>query len=71
MLSHAAWQRHFGGDPGVLGRELLLDNEPHQVIGVLPPGVFDRQRGRPLEEPASFWRLNAFTPESWPRACTG
>ena len=46
MLSHAAWQRHFGGDAAILGRDLLLDNEPHQVIGVLPPGVFDRDRAR-------------------------
>ena len=60
ILSHAAWQRHFGGDPGVLGRMLLLDNDPHEVIGVLPPGAFDRVRSRPLDEPASFWRLNAF-----------
>ena len=60
MLSHATWQRLFGADSGILGRELLLDGEPHQVIGVLPPGPFDRQRDRPLEEPASFWRLNAF-----------
>lgn len=60
MISHAAWQRHFGADPGILGRDLALDGVPHRVIGVLPPGPFDRQRGRPLEEPASFWRLNAF-----------
>ena len=62
IISHAAWQTHFGSDSGILGRELLLDNEPHQVIGVLPPGAFDRHRARPLQEPASFWRLNAFTP---------
>jgi predicted permease len=60
LISHAAWQAHFGGDPGILGRDLLLDNEPHQVIGVLPPGVFDRAHDRPLDEPASFWRLNGF-----------
>jgi len=63
ILSHAAWQLHFGGDRSVLDRELLLDNEPHRVIGVLPPGAFDRHRARPLEGPASFWRLNAFTTE--------
>jgi predicted permease len=63
MISHAAWRRHFGADPGILGRDLALDNVPHRVIGVLPPGPFDRQRARPLEEPASFWRLNAFDPE--------
>jgi predicted permease len=63
ILSHAMWQSQFGGDAGILGRDLLLDNEPHRVIGVLPPGAFDRHRARPLEQPASFWRLNAFTPE--------
>ena len=30
---------------------------------MLPPGAFDRHRARPLDEPASFWRLNAFTAE--------
>ena len=63
ILSHAAWQTYFGGDPAILNRDLMLDNEPHRVIGVLPPGAFDRHRARPLQEPASFWRLNAFTAE--------
>jgi predicted permease len=61
IISHAAWQQHFGSDPSILGRDLLLDNEPHRVIGVLPAGAFDRHRARPLDQPASFWRLNAFT----------
>ena len=61
ILSHAAWQQHFGGDHRILDRDLLLDNEPHRVIGVLPPGAFDRHKARPLDEPATFWRLNAFT----------
>ena len=63
ILSYAAWQRYFGGDERILDRDLLLDNEPHRVIGVLPAGAFDRHRARPLDEPASFWRLNSFTPE--------
>ena len=63
ILSHAAWRTYFGGDGAILNREIILDNEPHRVIGVLPPGAFDRHRARPLEEPASFWRLNAFTAE--------
>ena len=63
IISHAAWQQHFGSDPAILGRDLLLDNEPHRVIGVLPAGAFDRHRARPLDQPASFWRLNAFTEE--------
>jgi len=38
LLSFAEWQRGFGGDPGVLGRRLeLVDEDPLEVIGVLPP----------------------------------
>ena len=61
VLSHAAWQHYFGRDPAILERDVLLDDVPFRVIGVLPPGAFDRHKARPLDEPASFWRLNAFT----------
>lgn len=37
VLSHAFWQRHYGGDPSVLGRQLLLDNQTSTIIGVMPP----------------------------------
>jgi putative ABC transport system permease protein len=36
MLSHEFWQRHFGGDPNVLGRALTLDNQKYSVVGVMP-----------------------------------
>jgi predicted permease len=36
ILSHALWQSHFGGDPGVIGRSVRLDGAPHTVIGVMP-----------------------------------
>ena len=38
ILSHGLWQRHFGGDPSVLGRALSLNSEPVQVVGVMPGG---------------------------------
>jgi len=38
VLSHAAWQRLFAGDPGVLGKTVRLDGEPLEVVGVLPRG---------------------------------
>jgi putative ABC transport system permease protein len=37
VLGHGLWQRRFGGDPGVVGRTLALDGQPHTVVGVLPP----------------------------------
>ena len=49
VLSYAMWQTQFAGDPGVLKRELALDGEQHQIIGVLPKGSFDRDEAR-------FWK---------------
>ncbi|REK06203.1 MAG: hypothetical protein DWQ36_15020 [Acidobacteria bacterium] len=38
VITHAAWQRRFGGDPSIVGSVLELDGEPHTVIGVTGPG---------------------------------
>ena len=38
VLMYRTWQARFGGDPSIVGRALILNNEPHEVIGVLPPG---------------------------------
>jgi len=56
VLSHSLWQTWFGGDPGVLNRDLKLDGVPHRIIGVLPPGTFDRDQ-------AVFWKPLIFAPE--------
>jgi putative ABC transport system permease protein len=37
VLSHGIWQRHFGGDPEVLGRLTTIDDTPYMVAGVMPP----------------------------------
>ena len=36
LISHAYWQRAFGGNPAAIGQSLLMNGRPHQVIGVLP-----------------------------------
>ena len=36
LLSHAAWQGLFAGDPDVVGREVRINRLPRTVIGVLP-----------------------------------
>ncbi len=36
IVSYQLWQRQFGGDPAQVGRTMLLDREPHEVIGVMP-----------------------------------
>ena len=37
VLSHHFWREMFGSDPDILGKTLQMDNDTHQVIGVLPP----------------------------------
>ena len=39
ILSHRAWQQHFGADPSVVGRSLTLDGETVEIVGVMPPGM--------------------------------
>jgi len=37
LIAHSFWQRHFGGDPQVIGKVVSLSGVPHTVIGVMPP----------------------------------
>ncbi|MBM3728712.1 MAG: ABC transporter permease [Acidobacteria bacterium] len=48
VISHALWQRRFGGDASLPGRSIRLGGEPYVVVGVLAPGF----RSDP---PADVW----------------
>ncbi|HEU4836928.1 MAG TPA: ABC transporter permease [Pyrinomonadaceae bacterium] len=37
LLSHGLWQRKFGSDPAIIGRQLRIDGKSLTVIGVMPP----------------------------------
>jgi putative ABC transport system permease protein len=36
VISHGLWQRRFGGDPSVIGRRLVVNGQPHVIVGVMP-----------------------------------
>jgi predicted permease len=38
VISHALWQRRFGGDRGIIGQSITLDGASYAVAGVAPPG---------------------------------
>ncbi|HEU4835419.1 MAG TPA: ABC transporter permease [Pyrinomonadaceae bacterium] len=44
VLSHRYWQKRFGGDPGVVGKQVNLNNVPFTIIGVSARG-FDGAAG--------------------------
>jgi putative ABC transport system permease protein len=36
VISHGLWARQFGSDPNIIGRRVQLDQESHEIIGVMP-----------------------------------
>jgi predicted permease len=39
ILSDRVWRAQFGATPDILGRKILLDAQPYEVVGVMPPGT--------------------------------
>ena len=61
VISHAVWASQFGSDPSIATRTVLLNNEPHTIVGVLPArSAFDRA-------PVQIWRPLAFRPSNMTR----
>jgi predicted permease len=48
VMSDALWRTHFHSEPGILDREIGLDNIAYKVVGVLAPGAR-------LESSADIW----------------
>ncbi|HKS29437.1 MAG TPA: ABC transporter permease, partial [Pyrinomonadaceae bacterium] len=51
VISHGLWQRRFGSDPSIIGREMLLDGDKTKIVGVMPGG-FSFPAG---QEAQDFW----------------
>ncbi len=61
ILGHAIWQQRFGGQPSVVGRSIMLNGVPYQVIGVMPADVVV-----PNSDAQMFIPLVLFTPNEPP-----
>ena len=59
IISDLMWRRRFQHAPSILGRSILIDGVPTEVIGVMPPGFTCPPaivlRGAPPTEAAELW----------------
>jgi len=46
VLSYGYWQRRFGSDPAVVGKDIILNNNPIRVIGITPPLFYGTEMAR-------------------------
>lgn len=46
VISHAFWQRHYGGAASALGTILTVEGKPFTIVGVAPPAFFGTEVGR-------------------------
>lgn len=61
VLAYQTWKRRFGGDPGIVGKSLLLNQESYQVVGVMRPD-FDWPNGTELWTPIAMPSSRYFDP---------
>jgi predicted permease len=46
VISHAFWQREFGGDSNIVGKKLTINAKPFEIVGVTAPAFFGPEVGR-------------------------
>jgi putative ABC transport system permease protein len=56
MLSYGYWQRRFGGDRRVIGRNIMVDSQSREIVGVMPQGFRFVDSDFDLTTPLAFDR---------------
>jgi putative ABC transport system permease protein len=56
ILSDGLWRRRFAADSLIVGRQIRMNGEPYDVIGIMPPDAAE------IGDPAEVWIPAAFTP---------
>lgn len=61
VLSYAFWQQHYGGDAGVLGSAIRLNEKPYTIIGVMRPGFEFPATETSVDSPPALWIPMAYS----------
>jgi putative ABC transport system permease protein len=71
VLSSELWARRYGSDRNIIGREISLNDQPHTVVGVMPPNYMPDGYGE-LWIPSAFGLpTNSVEPNVDPRLIRG
>ena len=60
MLTYGYWQRKFGGSPGAVGQQLIIEGKPREIIGVLPATFIFLQSNPAVVLPLQLNRAEVF-----------
>jgi putative ABC transport system permease protein len=64
VLSDGFWRRQFGADPNIIGKSLRIDNDPYQVIAIMPPDF--RHPGRTIATDVDAWIAAGYEADPFP-----
>lgn len=62
VISHSLWQRRYGADPAIVGRQIQLNGLSHHVVGVMPAD-FTAPSNAQQVDPVSVWLPLVFEPD--------
>jgi predicted permease len=66
VISDGLWKSAFGGDPHILGKTLRVDNDPAQVVGVMPASFHDQGQNSD-ERGTDLWAAAGFADDPAPK----
>jgi putative ABC transport system permease protein len=56
VISYGLWQRRFGGDKNIVGRQISVNERPSTIVGVMPATFgWHIQKGTQASKPADIW----------------
>ncbi|MGH8636937.1 MAG: ABC transporter permease [Burkholderiales bacterium] len=63
VLGHSLWSRRYAADPAIVGRAIQINGQPHEVVGIMPPGFVLPTDFRNAE-PSELWVPQRMDPAS-------
>jgi putative ABC transport system permease protein len=72
VLGYPLWQARYGGDPSVIGRRMMLNDVPAEIVGIMPSGFrLPTDFNVDAAEPTQVWRPLQIDPQNLNRGNHG